>query len=269
MPMLARRCRRLPSSITGAAKTSNSRSTRAPTSSTLQGEDRELVAAEPGDGVVLAQGVAQAIAADREQAVAGGVTERVVDALEVVEIEEGDDGGHAALQGSRRCAARAASGWGGRSASPRRRGGAGRRHAGGGGRRDRAGPSSAVRPTTSSTMTATVPIQDIRSLRSASARLLAAARAQLGRAACRKAGATRSSTVAGALEVARAQERELLLDRRLAAPRTRRSARRGALAALAAKAEQLLRACASGMRSPRPGRRAGRGDGRSPPTRAR
>ena len=37
----------------------------------------------------------QAVAGDLEQTVAGGVAEGVVDALEVVEVEEGDDGGHA------------------------------------------------------------------------------------------------------------------------------------------------------------------------------
>ena len=37
-----------------------------------------------------AQRVAQALAADREQPVAGGVAERVVDLLEVVEVEERD-----------------------------------------------------------------------------------------------------------------------------------------------------------------------------------
>src|SRR5688572_6563346 len=36
--------------------------------------------------------MAQALAADLQQAVAGGVPEGVVDALEVVEVEEGDDG---------------------------------------------------------------------------------------------------------------------------------------------------------------------------------
>ena len=57
------------------------------------GEDRELVAAQAGDGVVGAQRVAQPLAADLEQAVAGGVAERVVDLLEVVEVEEGDHRG--------------------------------------------------------------------------------------------------------------------------------------------------------------------------------
>ena len=123
---------------------------------------------------------------DLQQAVAGGVAERVVDALEVVEVEEGDDGGLAAASGSRRSAARTASGWAGRSASPRRRAGAGRRRAGGGDRRRSSRASRAVRPTTSRTMTAIVPIQDIRSLRAASSRLRSAARAQRGRGAARR-----------------------------------------------------------------------------------
>ncbi len=55
------------------------------------GEDGELVAAEAGDGVAGAQCVAQAVAGDLQQAVARGVAERVVDPLEVVEVEEGDD----------------------------------------------------------------------------------------------------------------------------------------------------------------------------------
>ena len=95
--MLARRCRRLPSSTTGAASVSNRRSTR----SLLLGagrEDRELVAAEAGDGVLAAQRVAQALAADLQQLVAGRVAERVVDLLEVVEVDEGDDGGLAGGQ---------------------------------------------------------------------------------------------------------------------------------------------------------------------------
>ena len=61
----------------------------------VQRQHGELVAAQPRDGVALAQGVAQPLAADLQQAVAGGVPERVVDALEVVEVEEGDDGGRA------------------------------------------------------------------------------------------------------------------------------------------------------------------------------
>jgi len=53
-------------------------------------EDRELVAAEAGDGVVRAQLVGQAGADRRQQQVAGLVPVRVVDLLEAVEVEEQD-----------------------------------------------------------------------------------------------------------------------------------------------------------------------------------
>ena len=213
-------------------------STNASRSPTSQGEDRELVAAEAGDGVVGAQRVAQALAADLEQAVAGGVAERVVDLLEVVEVEEGDDGGLAARPASRRSAARTARGSAGRSASPRTRAGAARRRAGGGGRRGRAGPSSAVRPTTSSTITATVPIQDDPVAARRRARGCAsAARAQPVR---RTSNAESTSIVdrLGALEVARTHQRELLARSRAG---SRRSAlqRRAAPGCRAASASEL------------------------------
>ena len=51
---------------------------------------RELVAAEAGDHVAGAQHAAQALGDDLEQAVAGPVAERVVDDLEVVEVDEQD-----------------------------------------------------------------------------------------------------------------------------------------------------------------------------------
>ena len=54
-------------------------------------EDGELVAADPGGEVARAQGRLDALADGREQLVAGGVAEGVVDDLEVVEIEEQDD----------------------------------------------------------------------------------------------------------------------------------------------------------------------------------
>ena len=50
--------------------------------------DRELVAAEAGDDVVGAQHAAQPLGHGDEQPVAGAVPERVVDELEVVEVDE-------------------------------------------------------------------------------------------------------------------------------------------------------------------------------------
>ena len=50
--------------------------------------DRELVAAEPGDDVLRAHGVAQPARDGDEQRVADGVAERVVDDLEVVDVDE-------------------------------------------------------------------------------------------------------------------------------------------------------------------------------------
>jgi hypothetical protein len=51
-------------------------------------QDRELVATEAGDDVVGAQHVAEAIGDGAQQPVAGAVAERVVDDLEVVEVDE-------------------------------------------------------------------------------------------------------------------------------------------------------------------------------------
>ena len=56
-------------------------------------EDRELVAAEAGDRVAGAQRVAQPLGDDDQQLVAGGVPERVVDDLELVEVDEEHGGG--------------------------------------------------------------------------------------------------------------------------------------------------------------------------------
>ena len=50
-------------------------------------QDRELVAAEPGEHVGLAQAAAQQLRDAHDQLVAGRVAERVVDRLEVVEVE--------------------------------------------------------------------------------------------------------------------------------------------------------------------------------------
>jgi hypothetical protein len=63
-------------------------------------QERELVAAEAGDGLVPAQRVPQAVGDRGDQLVAGVVAEAVVDDLEAVEVEEedGDVGAAAALQ---------------------------------------------------------------------------------------------------------------------------------------------------------------------------
>ena len=51
-------------------------------------QNRELVAAQPGNGVALAQRGAQARRDRLQHPVAGVVAERVVDVLEVVEVQE-------------------------------------------------------------------------------------------------------------------------------------------------------------------------------------
>ena len=55
-------------------------------------DDGELVAAEPGDGVFLAQAVAQALGRLLQQLVAEKVPQRIVDQLEAVEIQQHDGG---------------------------------------------------------------------------------------------------------------------------------------------------------------------------------
>ena len=89
--MLAVTKRWRPSSSTGARRALARRSatrraaTSPPTPAIMHGE---LVAAEAGDHVAGAQHAAQALGDDLEQAVAGAVAERVVDDLEVVEVDE-------------------------------------------------------------------------------------------------------------------------------------------------------------------------------------
>ena len=51
-------------------------------------QDRELVAAEPGDRVALADAFLQALGELHQQQVADVVAERVVDLLEAVEVEQ-------------------------------------------------------------------------------------------------------------------------------------------------------------------------------------
>ena len=71
-------------------------------------QDRELVAAEAGDGLVPAQRVPQPLGDREDQLVAGRVAEAVVDHLEAVEVEEqhGDVAPAAALQPLERLAQR-------------------------------------------------------------------------------------------------------------------------------------------------------------------
>ena len=84
-------------------------------------ERGELVAAEPGRGVVGAQGAGDAFGDRDEQLVADGVAQGVVDDLEVVEVDEEDADDRAvpgaAGQGVLRAGRRRARGWPGRSAS--------------------------------------------------------------------------------------------------------------------------------------------------------
>ena len=51
-------------------------------------QDRKLVAAEARDGIGRPGRLDQALRRRLQQAVAGGVTERIVDVLEVVEVQE-------------------------------------------------------------------------------------------------------------------------------------------------------------------------------------
>ncbi len=54
-------------------------------------DDRELVAAETGDGVLGAHRALQALGHDLEDLVTGVVAERVVDGLEAVEVDHHDE----------------------------------------------------------------------------------------------------------------------------------------------------------------------------------
>ena len=54
----------------------------------IRRQDQELVAAEPGDGVVRAQLAFQALADRDQQTVAQAMAEAVVDGLEAIQIEE-------------------------------------------------------------------------------------------------------------------------------------------------------------------------------------
>jgi hypothetical protein len=63
-------------------------------------EDSELVAADAGGGVAGTQRTADAFGDQAKQPVAGFVAERVVDYLEVVEVDEQDTGQRAAGAGT-------------------------------------------------------------------------------------------------------------------------------------------------------------------------
>ena len=91
MPMLAVTWRSLPWTASGALMASRMRSRPARRGSLTRpaGEQhRELVAAETRDGVVDTHGGAQARTDLDEHLVPGGMSERVVDLLESVEVEE-------------------------------------------------------------------------------------------------------------------------------------------------------------------------------------
>ncbi len=92
-PTLAVRKRCSPSSTTGGRSESARRSqirSACASSTTSRQQDRELVAAEAGHQVALAQNARQPLRDLGEQPVAGRVPERVVDDLEVVEVDERD-----------------------------------------------------------------------------------------------------------------------------------------------------------------------------------
>ena len=92
-PMLTRTWRRWPATSKGGESAARRRpavTVASVWSSTPSAEHGELVAAEPGDQVLLADGAAQALGDLDQQPVAGLVAEAVVDDLEVVEVEEED-----------------------------------------------------------------------------------------------------------------------------------------------------------------------------------
>ena len=66
----------------------------------IEEQHRELVATEPRSQVVGADAAVDALGDDPQEAVAGPVAQRVVDDLEVVEVEEQDDGIEPGLAGA-------------------------------------------------------------------------------------------------------------------------------------------------------------------------
>ena len=92
MPMLASTSRATPSTSKGSvqrlAQPLGDRARASATPSTRRQQDGELVAAQPGDGVAVAQHRPQPRADLAEQLVAVGVPEGVVDLLEAVEVDE-------------------------------------------------------------------------------------------------------------------------------------------------------------------------------------
>ena len=65
--------------------------------------DDELVAAEAGDCIRLAERAAQTLRDLRQEQVAGRVSARVVERIEVVEVEKKNGPAHAAAAGRRQC----------------------------------------------------------------------------------------------------------------------------------------------------------------------
>src|SRR6266702_3995977 len=91
-PMLAWTSSSCPSATTGAAKAARIRSamsTPAPGVCALE-QDGELVAAQPGGGVARADAAAEALGHAGQEGVPDHVAERVVDGLEVVEVDQHD-----------------------------------------------------------------------------------------------------------------------------------------------------------------------------------
>ena len=91
MPTLARTCSRIPSSSNGASSAATIRSaTCRPVGAVARADEQhgELVAAQAGERVARFHGVAQAAGDVLQQPVAVGVAERVVDGLEIVEVDD-------------------------------------------------------------------------------------------------------------------------------------------------------------------------------------
>ena len=100
--MLVSTCRAMPSRWNGSLSTARIRSaaSSAPPASAHVGEQHgELVAAEPGDGVLGPHRAGQPVGGDLEQPVAGVVAQGVVDLLEPVQVEQAERDGAAGALG--------------------------------------------------------------------------------------------------------------------------------------------------------------------------
>ena len=89
MPIEAETCSVAPSTVTGVANSPRIRSASALASrrSVARGKQDELVAAEAREAVLLAGDTLKPLRHDAQQLIADGVTERVVDLLEAIEVD--------------------------------------------------------------------------------------------------------------------------------------------------------------------------------------